>query len=205
MQGIHQEVRRPHLLHSFFIFSQKPEQSVQHLEWNYLCSWQLGCVTIFWLLCVLDLKSFGAELSLRAEWLVFLLLRCHHFSTAIHLCVCCQATPDTLGMWSECGSSRGISMLFCTKHLVSVSSALMLSNWNESWSHSECGDDAKFIFTIRWLICSLKVYSTLLLCNTTLQPHLDSLQEQEWWVFVISDRIILIQGFRIFQSKLYIL
>lgn len=62
-------------------------------------------------------KSFRAESSLRTERLVSLLLRCHHFSTAIHLCACCQATPDTLGMRSECRSCRGISTLFCTVHL----------------------------------------------------------------------------------------
>lgn len=44
--------------------------------------------------------------------LVFLLFRCHHFSTAIHLRACCQATPDTLGMWSECRSRCGICTLF---------------------------------------------------------------------------------------------
>lgn len=58
-------------------------------------------------------KNFRAESSLRTERLVSLLFRCHHFSTGIHLCACCQATPDTLGMRSECRSCRGMVFPRC--------------------------------------------------------------------------------------------
>lgn len=43
--------------------------------------------------------------------------RCHHFSTAIHLWACCQATPDTLEMQSECRSCHS-TLLRCTLNVI---------------------------------------------------------------------------------------
>lgn len=65
--------------------------------------------------CLFFVESEPSHGCARTGWFLCF-FRCHHFSTAIHLCVCCQATPDTLGMRSECRSCRGASTLFCTLH-----------------------------------------------------------------------------------------
>lgn len=122
-----------------FIFSichQKPAQSWQHLDQNYFSS-HFEFLNF--------LKIFQRRVITKTETLVLLLWRYHHFSTAIHLCACCQATPDTLGMQSESrGYHRVSSIVFQCAPLL-----LMSSSHNKTCSAL----NSELLFVVVFLFC----------------------------------------------------